>query len=108
MRNRKKTNDKQKKILKLIKPRYKKNILKDDPKFFFLNSETSVQKVNEMYDSYSKILIDWKLEPIALIIAAVTYQDTYSAWKVYVLITVLIHMPVVIFRAYKKTKQKHK
>jgi len=64
--------------------------------------KTLDKKITEMYNNYSKILRNWKLEPIALIIAVMSYKDPYSALKVYSLVTIFIHMPVVIFRAYKK------
>jgi len=63
------------------------------------------KKITEIYKNYSKILINWKLEPIALIIAAISYKDPNSAFKVYALVTVFIRMPVVIFRAYTKIKK---
>ena len=67
--------------------------------------KTLNKKISEMYNNYSKILINWKLEPIALIIAVMSYKDPYSALKVYSLVTVFIHMPIVIFRAYTKIKK---
>lgn len=70
-----------------------------------LKKQISNQKISEMYNNYSKILINWKLEPIALIIDVMSYKDPYSALKVYSLVTVFIHMPVVIFRAYTKIKK---
>lgn len=64
-------------------------------------------KISKIYDSkiyhnYSKILLQWKIEPIALVITIFTYQEPMLALKVYSTVALLIHMPGVFYRAFKK------
>lgn len=60
------------------------------------------KQISEMYNNYSKILINWKVEPIALVITMFTYQELWLALKVYIIVTLLIHIPGVFYRAFKK------
>ena len=62
-------------------------------------------KISKFYSKYSSILINWKVEPIALAIAIFTYQELILALKIYIGITLLIHMPGVFYRAYKNLKK---
>lgn len=69
----------------------------------FKSCQVNMKKqISEMYNNYSKILINWKVEPIALVIAMFTYQELWLALKVYIIVTLLIHMPGVFYRAFKK------
>lgn len=63
------------------------------------------KQISETYNNYSKILINWKVEPIALVIAMFTYhtyQELRLVLKVYIIVILLMHMPGVFYRAFKK------
>jgi len=66
------------------------------------NKKETVKKISKIYHNYSNILIRWKIEPIALFITMFTYQEPRLALKVYTIVTLLIHMPVVLYRAFNK------
>lgn len=66
------------------------------------NKKEIIIKISKIYKNYSNILIRWKIEPIALVIAMFTYQELWLALKVYIIVTLLIHMPGVFYRAFKK------
>ena len=66
-----------------------------------------LQKISELYNQYSKkFLLHYKIEPIALLIVVISYADPMSALKVYTLIAISTYMPLVLYRAYKKTIKK--
>ena len=66
------------------------------------NKKEIIIKISNIYKNYSNILIRWKIEPIAMVIAMFTYQELWLAVKVYIIVTLLIHMPGVFYRAFKK------
>lgn len=66
------------------------------------NKKEIIIKISKIYKNYSNILIRWKIEPIAMVIAMFTYQELWLALKVYIIVTLLIHMPGVFYRAFKK------
>ena len=66
-----------------------------------IKKETII-KISKIYHNYSNILLQWKIEPIALVITIFTYQEPRLALKVYIIVTLLIHMPGVFYRAFKK------
>ena len=72
-----------------------------------MKKETII-KISKIYHNYSNILLKWKIEPIALIITIftyLTYQEPWLAYKVYIIVTLLIHMPGVFYRAFKKVSK---
>ena len=69
-----------------------------------MKKETII-KISKIYHNYFNIVLKWKIEPIALVITILTYQEPWLAVEVYYIVTLLIHMPGIFYRAFKKVSK---
>jgi uncharacterized membrane protein len=75
------------------------------------NKKEIIIKISEIYKNYSNILLQWKIDPIAMVamvIAMFTYQELWLGVKVYTIVILSIHMPVIFYQAYKKVSKRNK
>ena len=56
------------------------------------------------HSKYLKFITKLRLDPIALLIALIFFKDLKTIFITYMLLLSMIHLPLIIYKNYKKIK----
>lgn len=73
-----------------------------------INIKHIMNTITKYHSKYLKFIVKLRVDPIALFIALIFFDDLKSIFITYMLLLILIHLPLNIYKNYKEYKTKQK
>jgi hypothetical protein len=66
-----------------------------------------MDKIIKYHSKYLRFIIKIKFDPIALFIVLIFLSDLKYIYITYILLLILFHLPLILYKIYKKIKSKN-